>query len=138
MQRHFHYDLSRRGEVAPSLLAPLVRRASLRPWLTGAPKGSALRPAVQVFWHTTALIRIRRSCPALRSSLDLVAQAAPEAGPQQMSYWKMEALSSVPKEVLKRALGGEFHTAHGAPGGSHHGSERVCGPEKIFHARQLV
>ena len=43
----------------------------------------------EVFRMTKALIRIRRSCPALRSVIDLGVQVYGDAAAQQVSYWKI-------------------------------------------------
>ena len=36
--------------------------------------------------------------------------------------------------ALGAALGRQLHAAHRAPGGSHHGSEGISGPEQVLHA----
>ncbi|CAE8624625.1 unnamed protein product [Polarella glacialis] len=43
----------------------------------------------EVFWHTQALIRIRQSCPSLRSTYDLEAKATGINSSEQISYWKL-------------------------------------------------
>jgi len=55
-----------------------------------------------VYQHLKALIRIRRSCPALQSALDMEAKAIGESAKEQISYWKIaeEVGSSSPKALL--------------------------------------
>eukprot|EP00913_Durusdinium_trenchii_P022125 g20789.t1 len=51
-------------------------------------RGSDRRDRTE-FWYTTALIRIRRSCPALGSTKDQAAEVFGAESERQISYWKM-------------------------------------------------
>lgn len=77
-------ELGRAAESAVHFRAHLLHASSPH-WC----EEPIMQRETQEFQMTKALIRIRRSCPALRSTKDLGAQVYGAAAAQQISYWKI-------------------------------------------------